>query len=254
MQKTLKYFLTMFCFVLITAAGAQDIQVLLKEADNLEKQLKEREALEKYRQVLITAPVNMKSLVKASELYVLLGNRESDRKQRRLYFETALGFAQRALEADINNADANYAMAMASGKMTDVETENKKIVAYVKDVKVFSDKALAIDPNHARAQYTLGKWHYEMVTLSGVKKMAVKLLYGGLPEGDIEKAILHMEKCRSLEPYFVPNYLDLGKAYKENHQPAKALEVLGRLVKLPTRSSADAELKAEGAKLLASLQ
>ncbi len=254
MQKILKLFLTMFCFLLISAAGAQDIQVLLKEADNFEKQLKEREALDKYKQVLLTASVNMKSLVKAAELNVLLGNRESDRKQRKLYFETALGYAKRALDADLNNADANYVMAMASGKMTDVETENKKIVAYVKDVKVYSDKALAIDPNHARAHYTLGKWHYEMVTLSGVKKMAVKLLYGGLPEGDIEQAIAHMEKCRLLEPYFVPNYLDLGKAYKENHQPAKAMEVLGRLVKLPTRSSADVEQKAEGAKLLASLQ
>lgn len=254
MHKTLRLFLTLFFFALFTAAGAQDIQVLIKEADNLEKQLKEKEALEKYKQVLLTAPVNMKSLVKAAELNVLFGNRETDRKVRKLYFETALGFAKRALDADINNADANYVMAMASGKMTDVETENKKIVAYVKDVKVFSDKALAIDPNHARANYTLGKWHYEMVTLSGIKKMAVKLFYGGLPEGDIEKAILHMEKCRSVEPYFVPNYLDLGKAYKENHQPAKAIEVLSKLVKLPTRSSADVEQKAEGAKLLASLQ
>jgi len=254
MLRTLRFFLTLFFFGLFTAVEAQDIQVLLKEADNLEKQLKEKEALEKYKQVLLTAPVNMKSLVKAAELNVLFGNRENDRKTRKLFFETALGFAKRALDADGSNADANYAMAMASGKMTDVETENKKIVAYVKDVKVFSDKALSIDANHARANYTLGKWHYEMVTLSGIKKMAVKLFYGGLPEGDIEKAILHMEKCRSVEPYFVPNYLDLGKAYKENHQPAKAIEVLSKLVKLPTRSSADVEQKAEGAKLLASLQ
>ena len=138
--------------------------------------------------------------------------------------------------------------------MTDVETENKKIVAYVKDVKRYADKALAINPNHARANYTLGKWHYEMSNLSGIKKIAVKLFYGGLPDGDMDKAIEYMEKCKTLEPYFVTNYLDLAKAYKDNHRPAQALEVLNKLVKLPTRTSEDVALKAEGAKLLESLQ
>ena len=63
-----------------------------------------------------------------------------------------------------------------------------------------------------------------------------------------------MEKCKSLEPYFVPNYLDLAKAYKDNRQPAPAIEVLLKLVKLPTRTSEDVLLKAEGAKLLETLQ
>ena len=48
--------------------------------------------------------------------------------------------------------------------------------------------------------------------------------------------------------------LDLAKAYKENRQPAKAIEILERLVKMPNRSFNDIALKAEGTKLLASLQ
>ena len=145
-------------------------------------------------------------------------------------------------------------MAMASGKMTDVEPDNKRLVAYVKYVKTYADKALALNSSHAKANYTLGRWHYEMATLSGLKKTAVRLLYGGLPPGDLELAIQYMEKCKTLEPYFVSNYLELGKAYKENRQPAKAIEVLTRLVKLPTRTSDDVALKAEGTKLLESLQ
>ncbi len=238
------------CFTL----NAQDINILLKEADNFEKQLKETDALEKYKQILVIAPTNIKALVKAAELNVLLGGKEKDKNTKRLYFESANSFANRALQSDANSADANYAMAMAAGKLTDIETENKKIVAFVKDVKTYADKAIAINPNHAKANYTLGKWHYEMVTLSGFKKMAVKLLYGGLPEGDIEKAIVYMEKCKTIEPYFVPNYLDLAKAYKQARRPANAIEVLNKLVKLPNRSSEDILIKAEGTKLLESLQ
>jgi tetratricopeptide (TPR) repeat protein len=254
----MKIIIRLFCIAICTIGifyvYGQDINVQFKEADNLEKQLKEPEALEKYQQILLTSPTNIKALVKAAELNALLGGKEKDKKNKRLYYESALAFAQRALQSDANSADANYAMAMASGKLTDVETENKKIVAYVKDVKTFADKAISINPNHAKANYTLGKWHYEMVTLSGIKKMAVKLFYGGLPDGDLDKSIALMEKCKAIEPYFAPNYLDLGKAYKEAHQPAKATEVLSKLVKLPTRSSEDITIKAEGAQLLESLQ
>jgi tetratricopeptide (TPR) repeat protein len=240
-----------FCFLQV---NAQDLNVQLKEAENFEKQLKEIEAIEKYKQILLTNPSNIKSLVKTAELNTILGSKEKDKKNKRLFYESALAFAQRALQADANSADANYAMAMASGKLTDVESENKKIVAFVKDVKVYADKAVAINPNHAKANYTLGKWHLEMVTLSGIKKMAVKLFYGGLPDGDLDKAISLMEKCKSIEPYFATNYLDLGKAYQEAHQPARAIEVLSKLIKLPTRTSEDIVIKAEGAKLLESLQ
>ncbi|WP_026763569.1 tetratricopeptide repeat protein [Sediminibacterium salmoneum] len=241
-------------FCLTNLVIAQDISLLAKEAENFERQLKEPEALAKYKQILLQEPSGIKYLVKATELEIAMGSREKDANNKRLFFESALAYAERAIKADSNSADAHYAMASASGKMTDLDIDNKKIVAYVKSVKDHADKAVLLQPNHARANYTLGKWHYEMVTLSGFKKAAVKLFYGGLPNGDLDKAILYMEKCRTLEPYFVTNQLDLAKAYKENRQPAKAIEILERLVKMPNRSFNDMALKAEGAKLLASLQ
>lgn len=248
---------TLFCFLFTLASMmvfSQDVNVLFKEADNLEKQQKELDALEKYKQILLQTPSSIKALVKAAELNVIVSNSFVDKKTKRLYVESSLSFAKRAYGVDSNLADPNYAMAMASGKMTDYETENKKIVELVKEIKKYSEKAVSINQNHAKAHYTLGKWHYEMTILSGIKKVAVKLLYGGLPGGDLDSAISHMEKCKNLEPYFVINYLDLAKAYKENHQPAKALDILNRMVKLPTRTSDDIALKAEGAKLLESMQ
>jgi hypothetical protein len=254
MKLITKIVFTAFLFFAAFNTRAQDINVLLKEADNLEKTQKDNDALEKYKLVLLQEPTHLKALVKSSELNVSLGGRQADKNNKRLYFETALAFANRAYQADSNQADASYAMAMASGKMTDVETENKKLVAYVRDVKKYTDKALAINPNHAKANYTMGKWNYEMANLSGLKKAAVKILYGGLPEGTLELAIQYMEKCKSVDPYFVANYLDLAKAYKDDRKPAQAIETLTKLVKLPTRTADDAALKAEGAKLLESMQ
>jgi dihydroneopterin aldolase len=251
---TMKLFFSMLLLCAAAAGYSQDINVLMKEADNLEKQQKETEALEKYKQVLVLEPATIKAMVKSAELNVAISNRQADKQAKRLYIESAYAFGKRAYITDSMQADANYVMAMVSGKMTDIEPENKKIVAYVKDVKKYADQALAINPNHAKANYTLGKWHYEMANLSGIKKAAVKLFYGGLPEGNLDDAIRYLEKCKTLEPYFVTNYLDLAKAYKDNRQPAQAIEVLTKLVKLPTRTTDDVALKAEGAKLLESMQ
>jgi tetratricopeptide (TPR) repeat protein len=250
----MKLLFSLLFAVLGITAFSQDLNAILKEADAFEKQQKEADAIDRYKQALLIDPSQLKPLVKLVELNVISGNIQTEKNSKRLYYETALSYAKRAIETDANNADANYAMAMASGKMTDVETDNKKLVAFVKDVKFYAEKALSINPNHGKANYTLGKWHYEMTNLSGIKKVAVKLFYGGLPDGKMELAIQYMEKCKSIEMYFAANYLDLAKAYKDDHKPSQAIEVLNKLVKLPTRTSEDPAIKAEGAKLLESLQ
>lgn len=251
MKKILSLLCMACCMQLVQA---QDIPVLLKEAQNLDRQQKDNEAMDKYKLVLLQDPANLKALVRAAELNVIMGGKQTDKNGKRMYYETALSYAQRAWLADSSQPDAAYAMAMTAGRMTDIETENKKIVAYVRDIYQYASKALSLDANHAKANYTMGKWHYEMVTLSGLKKAAVKIFYGGLPASELSQAISYLEKARSLDPYFVVAYLDLAKAYKENREPAKAIEVLNRMVKLPTRTSEDPALKAEGAKLLESLQ
>lgn len=249
------------CFVLLAAmflglpvTEAQDIAILLKQADNLEKQLKETDALALYQKVLLQDPVNMKALVHSAELNATIGSTQQDVKSQRLYFESALAFAQRAYNADSSQADACYVMAMALGKMTDIETDKRKLVDDVRQIRLYADKALTINPDHGRANYTMGKWEYQVATLAGWKKAAVKLFYGGLPDASLDKAISYMEKCRQLEPYFVQDYLDLAKAYRDNRQPAQAIDVLTRLVKLPNRSSLDPSLKAEGAAMLQQMQ
>lgn len=250
----MKRILVMMVLLLSGNVFAQDVNVLLKEASNFERSLKDEQALDKYKTVLATEPSNMLALVKSSELSSAIGGRQTDKKAKQNFFESAKMYADKALAVDLNSAEANYARAVVADKLTGVETENKKLAADIKDVKTYADKALSINPNHGKANYILGKWNFEMVTLAWAKKAALKVLFGGMPEASIENAFKYMEKCRTLEPYFVLNFLDLAKAYKYDNQPAKAIEVLNQLVKLPTRTPDDMALKAEGKKLLSEMQ
>ena len=154
----------------ITAANAQDISTLLKEASNFELKFNETEALDKYKEVIVIEPSNYKALQNIIELSCSIGSREKKVNDKRLYYESALAYANRIFIIDSTNANTYYLLAMVSGKLTEVETENKKKVNLVKDIKEYADKSLAINPNHGLANFILGKWHFEMLDLSWFKK------------------------------------------------------------------------------------
>ncbi len=254
-MKKLILFVWVFFVVGIMPMMAQDIPTLLKEGVQLERSQKEIEALEKYKLVLGQEPTNITALIRAAELSTMLAAfNEKDTKSKQLFLSSAGAYAVRAYSANPKNADAAYVMSLTQAKLADIQPDNKKLIECVRNSKIYADEALAINPTHAKANFTVGKWHMEMANLNMVKKAAVKLMYGGLPEGSIDSAIVFLEKARTYDPYFVNTYLELAKIYDQLHQPTKVIEVLTKMVKLPTRKTEDISLKAAGAKMLAAAQ
>ncbi len=254
-MKKLILFVWVFFVVGIMPMMAQDIPTLLKEGVQLERSQKEIEALEKYKLVLSQEPTNITALIRAAELSTMLAAfNEKDTKSKQLFLSSAGAYAVRAYSANPKNADAAYVMSLTQAKLADIQPDNKKLIECVRNSKIYADEALAINPTHAKANFTVGKWHMEMANLNMVKKAAVKLMYGGLPEGSIDSAIVFLEKARTHDPYFVNTYLELAKIYDQLHQPTKVIEVLTKMVKLPTRKTEDISLKAVGAKMLAAAQ
>ncbi|MDQ2753356.1 MAG: hypothetical protein M3R72_10080 [Bacteroidota bacterium] len=245
---TMSLFLPVFLF-------AQSANEQLQKANDLYKQLKESEALNAYKSVLSVDSDNMTALVKCTELCSSLGKKQSDKNNRNNYYTEAKQYADKALANNPDSADAYYLQALSYANLSQTEDENKKIVEDVKLIKSNADKGLAINPAHTRLNYMAGKWHLEMINLNWFKKAALKTLYGnGLQKPDIDSAIFFMGKCKSLEPYFVQNYLDLAKAYEAKKRPTDEIEILNQMVKLPNRTADDATLKNEGKKMLQALE
>jgi hypothetical protein len=254
-MKKLILFVAVCIGAFMNTTHAQDVATLLKEGLQLERSQKEVEALEKYKLVLSQDPANLNALIRAAELSTMLaGFNEKDQKSKQLFLSSAGAYAVRAYSANPKNADAAYVMSLTQAKLADIQPDNKKLIECVRNSKIYADQALAINPTHAKANFTVGKWHMEMANLNLVKKAAVKLMYGGLPEGSIDSAVVFLEKARAQDPYFVNTYLELAKIYDQLHQPTKVIEVLTKMVKLPTRKTEDISLKAAGAKMLAAAQ
>jgi tetratricopeptide (TPR) repeat protein len=246
------YFLSFF--LLSAVAHSQDPASLMSEGRKLEQKLKDEDAIEKYKQAAFIQPSNQPAILKCAELSCVIGARQQEPDKKIQYYKEAYRFAETAFKLDSNKAQAHYMMAVVYGKLTEVEKKNEALVNYTKQIKHHADKAVQLDPAFARAYHVLGKWHLEMVSLSGVKKAALKMVYGGVGEATIDKAISNMEQCRTMEPYYCPNFYDLARAYQFNKQYEKAIQVLEQLKKLPTRRQEDAEVKEKGAVLLLQLQ
>ena len=176
----------------------------MQEATNLERAVKEEAALDKYKKVLAVDSNNVRALIRSSELCSGIGGRQADKNAKVSYYNQAKSYADKAISKTSNNADAYYVRAVVAGKLTEVETDSKKVVEDVRDIKTYADRALSINPEHGKANYVLGKWNFEVLTLSWAKKAAVKVLYGGMSKASIENVYTYMEKCKKLEPYFCP--------------------------------------------------
>jgi hypothetical protein len=235
--------------LLVQFLSAQDVDVLLKQAQNYDKEVKEAEAIDKYKEVLSVAPANFKALFRLTELNAAIGSRQLKDKDKAPYFQLAYDYAQQAFAVD-SSADGYYLLSLVSWKMSIVEEKNKEQVEYLRKWKEYADKARAANAHHSKAAFLLGKWHVDMTRASVLKKAAAKTIFGGMAKWDIETGIKLFEEAKLLDPYFVQNYYELAKAYEYNNQPTQEIEILNRLVKLPVRTGDDAGWKAEGKKML----
>jgi tetratricopeptide (TPR) repeat protein len=242
----------LFSIILPNESVAQDIRILLKEAQQFEAKFNDRESLNKYLEVLRHKPNHFTALCKASELYALLGRRQSTKEKQAEYYKMAKDYAQHAYKINPKHAEANFVMAFALGRTALISSGEQKVKA-VKDVLTYAEKSVQLDPLHYKAYHILGKWHYEVSDLNTLERWLLRMAYGSLPPSSIEIAIRNFEKSKQLNSGFLINYLALAKAYNRKSEKKKAIELLKIMMKLPKSSSNDPAIKVEGEKLLQEL-
>ncbi len=67
------FFLFVITFFSLIPAQGQDVDYLIKEGEQLEKEKKDADALKKYQEALLLAPNDIKALSKCSELSSSIG-------------------------------------------------------------------------------------------------------------------------------------------------------------------------------------
>jgi len=116
---------------------------------------------------------------------------ESEKQE---HFLRAIDYAEKAIEIDPNNSEANLQISHTLGRYAQtVGVAEALSGGFAERTKAAMDRAVELDPENVRAHLSFGSWHAEIVAAAG---FMAKLLYGA----NEEDALLAYQRALDLEP------------------------------------------------------
>jgi tetratricopeptide (TPR) repeat protein len=234
------------------AESAESARELVQKGDVFYAKLQAAEALEFYLPAEKLEPNNVRLLVRISREYRHLMSDATNAGEKRRLANTALEYAQRAVDIAPNDAETHLALAISYGKLLPME-ETRQQVAMSRLIKIAADKVIALDPTNDLAWQVLGRWYLALADVSTVKRVLARVAYGKLPAAKYEDAVRCFEKAIELNPHRLMHCIELGRAYAQMGRDADARKVITRGLAMPETEKDDPETKKLGRQILKKL-
>jgi hypothetical protein len=153
--------------------------------------------------------------------------------------------------ADSTKANGHFALAVAIGRAS-LTKGKKERVRRAAEIRSEALRAAAIDSTHDGAFHVLGRWHAEVMRLSGLSRLMAKAFLGGgvLGKASWQAATDDLERAVRLAPSRIYHRLDLAHVYVDRKRYADARAELRAIDSLPAAYFMDANYKKDAAALL----
>jgi len=230
--------LTLIISVFSNLVFAQPQAELMLQAKTLINSLNETDAYPILVKAVKANNTNLEALSMAAFYADKEGNRQTNKTKRDDFYKASKIFAEAALKQYPNEAEANYVMGVALGRIALISSSKDK-VKLSKEIKQYGEKCIQLNPNHAGGYHLLGKWHYEVYNLNFAEKAAVNMLFGGLPGADINKSCQLLQKAIQIKPNYMLYYLDAAKAYHSAKNDKEAIALLNKMMTLKPSTQDD---------------
>lgn len=227
----------------------KSLNQILERAQDLHMSGDEQQALSLYRDILEEDSNNLEALWNSSVIYAKIGHRKKRKKEKREDFKKSMNLAERAVNNHPDSGHAYYAMAVATGRMTEVMGPGGKIDASRK-VKRNISKAAELSPDFAPIWHLYGVWHSDVANMSGAVKAAAGLFSGGIPDASNEKAEEYLQKAISMDEDNILFHLDLARHYLEVDRRGSARSLLEEILTMEPQMKDDPRYIEEAEKLL----
>jgi tetratricopeptide (TPR) repeat protein len=213
-----------------------------------------RAALARWETVLAADSTDYEANWRASLALIDLGKQSPDDRPdpaRDSLYARAERLARRAVQARPDDAQGHFVLANAVGRAS-LTKGKKERVRRATEIRSEALRAIELDDRHDGAYHVLGRWHAEIMRLSGVARFFAKRFLGGgvFDQASWASAVSNLEKAVELNPTQIYHRLDLATVYADVGRYADARAQLERLASLPERDVMDAEYKREAAALL----
>ncbi len=233
-----------------TLSSAQSVDALIADADNFSMlTFENQKALDKLMDAQKIDGNNYGILWRISRSYVDIGEHlpnktDADKEKQLEYYQKALDYADKAVNAKPDSAMGYVRRAIANGRVA-LFKGVWSAIDFVKQVKADCEKAIALDPNNATAYYILGRTHAKLCEKSKIIRWPL-----GLGWANMEESLKNYDKSIALRSNFILYRLDAARAYTEEDNFKKAKELLISIAALPTLDEDDGQYRKEAKELL----
>lgn len=210
-------------------------------------------ALRHYQAAIQADASSAEALWRASREAMDLG--EFDDARRDSLYQLGEQYARRAVQADGKSSMAHFSLAKAIGRRA-LSLGAKERVKFAGEVRKEALESLALDSTNAGALHVLGRWHANIMRLSGFSRFMAKNVLGGKTFGEAswKDAIALMQRASVLEPDRIVHRLELAAIYADTGDKAKAREQYQAAARLKPMDFNDKHYQEQAQKELAALK
>ena len=178
-----------------------------------------------------------------------------DRPRRDSLLGQAQTDARRAVRMAPGDVNALFALGMVLGNTALTKGVRDK-VRMSNEIRSLALSAVAADSTHDGAQHLLGRWHYEIMRLSGFERFIAKSILGGQEFGKASwsEAQRRLERAVALDPQRIYHRLVLARILAARKDRAAAAAELRRIGELSDQVAADSTYRREAGEMLLKLR
>lgn len=241
MKLTMVLFVTLLFMV---SSHAETVEEYIAAGDAAHDAFDHETALKNYNAAFAMDDKNCDTAWKISRALANIGDERTDKAERTDYFNQAEKYARIAIDLCPDSDMAHLQNSIAVGRVA-LMAGTKEQVQLSQVVKDEAEKAIELNPNNDTAHHVYARWHRKVATLSGVAKAFAKVLYGGLPDASLDKAVEHFQKAIALKPDYNNHYLELGITYEMMKEWKKANDAYEKAMACDAKGSMEQKYKAE---------
>ena len=195
---------------------------------------------------------DVRVLWRLARAYVELGKLAFEKSQKKRFFTEAMTHGQAAIAADSMNYLAYTWLAISEGTLAGV-VGFKQRIKLSWQVRDHALKAIELKPEHDEAYHVLARWHFEVASIGGLKRVLANLFFGKLPEASYEESMAYYRNAIERND-LIHHRLELVKVYLKTGMKDEAQAELEHILIMENERRLDAKFKEEAKRLLAELR
>jgi tetratricopeptide (TPR) repeat protein len=113
-------------------------------------------------------------------------------------------------------------------------------------------RATELDPEHDVPYHVLGRWHFEVASIGGLKRAMANLFFGKLPPASYEESIEFFKRAIEIKD-LIHHRLELAKVYMKMDRIEEARATLEHALIMEGEKRLDDKFRSEAKDMLAQL-